>query len=128
MKELSRWQAIIFQIGAVLLLTGAVSTLFDWYLAPYLFGVGSIFYASIQMLQTYEGRKMVIRRLRRIMLLSDVLLLFSAVLMFATQSKLPFFDQITYVQYIHNNWVLVLLLAAILQLYTTVRIDNELIK
>jgi hypothetical protein len=128
MKELSRWQAIIFQIGAVLLLTGAVSTLFDWSFAPYLFGVGSIFYASIQMLQTYEGRKMVIRRLRRIMLLSDVLLLFSAVLMFATQSKLPFFDQITYVQYIHNNWVLVLLLAAILQLYTTVRIDNELIK
>ncbi|MCR5270275.1 MAG: hypothetical protein K6D91_04565 [Prevotella sp.] len=128
MKELNKWQAITFQIGAVLLLAGAIGTVFEWQLSPYVFGVGAIFYTIIQMMQTYEGRNFTIRRLRRIMLFSDLLLLLSAVLLFATYGKVPFIDQITYAQYIHNNWVVVLLLAAILQLYTTVRIDNELIK
>ena len=115
-------------MGAVLLLAGAIGTIFEWHLSPYVFSAGAIFYSVVQMLQTYDGRNITIRRLRRIMLFSDLLLLLTAVMLFATYGKVPFIDQITYAQYIHNNWVVTLLLAAVLQLYTTVRIDNELIK
>ena len=128
MKEQTKWQILAFQLGAVLLLVGAACTVFDWILAPYVYGVGAIFYTIIQMMETYDGRNLTIRRLRRIMLFSDFLLLLTAVMLFANYGKLPFIDQITYAQYVHNNWVVTLLLAAILQLYTTVRIDNELIK
>ena len=128
MKELNKWQAITFQMGAVLLLAGAIGTIFEWHLSPYVFSAGAIFYSVVQMLQTYDGCNITIRRLRRIMLFSDFLLLLTAVMLFATYGKVPFIDQITYAQYIHNNWVVTLLLAAVLQLYTTVRIDNELIK
>ena len=121
MKELNKWQAITFQMGAVLLLAGAIGTIFEWHLSPYVFSAGAIFYSVVQMLQTYDGRNITIRRLRRIMLFSDLLLLLTAVMLFATYGKVPFIDQITY-------WVVTLLLAAVLQLYTTVRIDNELIK
>ena len=37
-------------------------------------------------------------------------------------------SQIDYITYIYNKWVLTLLIAAILQLYSTHRIDSELAK
>ena len=82
----------------------------------------------MQMLQRYEGRNLTIKRLRGIMVLSDVLFLFTAVLMFANQGNALGLDWIYYLNYIKNNWVVLLLLAAILQLYTTYRIDHELEK
>ena len=82
----------------------------------------------MQMLQRYDGQNFVIRRLRRIMVLSDVLFLVAAVLMFASQGNPLGLDQITYVQYVYQKWVVILLIAAVLQLYTTHRIANELEK
>ena len=105
---------------------GAGSSLLQWSLAPYVFAVGALAFASMQMLQRYEGTNFTIRRLRRIMLLSDVLFLVSAVLMFAGQQNYLGLDQLTYLQYVYNKWVVVLLIAAILQLYTTHRIGSEL--
>jgi hypothetical protein len=48
--------------------------------------------------------------------------------MFANQGNALGLDWIYYLNYIKNNWVVLLLLAAILQLYTTYRIDHELEK
>ena len=60
--------------------------------------------------------------------MSDVLLIASALLMYA-QAGNPFhLDQITYVQYIGNNWVVTLLIAALIQLFTSYRIGKELEK
>ena len=62
------------------------------------------------------------------MLMSDVLLLLSALLMYAGNGN-PFkLDQITYVQYIGNNWVVALLIGALLQLFTSYRLGKELEK
>ena len=119
---------MIFLTGAMLMVIGAGASLVQWGVAPYLFAVGAIAYTSMQMLQRYEGTNFVIRRLRRIMLLSDVLFLFTAVLMFANQGNALGLDWIYYLNYVKNNWVVLLLLAAILQLYTTYRIDHELEK
>ena len=119
---------MIFLAGAVLMVVGAGASLVQWAAAPYLFALGALGFASMQMLQRYEGQNFVIRRLRRIMLLSDLLFLVSAVLMFASQCNVFHLDHITYLQYIYNKWVVTLLIAAVLQLYTTHRISHELEK
>ena len=118
---------MLFICGAVLMLIGAGMSLLRWDAAPWLFAAGALAYTSMQMLQRYEGRNFTVRRLRRIMLFSDFLLLLTAVLMFVSRwPQLGGLDWLTYVNYVHNNWVITLLLAAILQLYTTYRIDKEL--
>ena len=62
------------------------------------------------------------------MILSDFLLLLTAVLMFAGQGYSLGLEWLYYLQYVRINWIVVLLLAAILQLYTTYRISSELEK
>lgn len=85
-------------------------------------------FAAIQMRQTYEGKNITIRRLRRIMLISDVLFLLAALMMFANQANFLGLDFLLYIKYVHNNWIILLLVAAILQLYTSHRIAHELEK
>ena len=128
MKELTRVQTVIYLAGAVLMVVGAGTMVFGWLLAPYVYAVGALGFTSMQMLQRYDGPSFVVRRLRRIMLLSDVLFLVSAMLMFAGQGNPLHLDALTYVKYVHNNWVVTLLIAAILQLYTSHRIGQELEK
>ena len=128
MRQLNKWQNAIFLVGALLMVVGAGTNLLSWDGAPYLFALGALGFASMQMLQRYEGTSFVIRRLRRIMLISDVLFLVSAVLMFASQGNVFHLDYMTYLQYVYNKWVVTLLIAAVLQLYTTHRIGHELEK
>ena len=110
------------------MVVGAGASLLQWGMAPYAFAIGALCFTSMQMLQRYEGHNFVIRRLRRIMLISDFLFLLSAVLMLASQDNVLHLSQITYLQYVYNKWVVTLLIAAILQLYSTHRISQELEK
>ena len=128
MRQLTKVQSIIYLVGGLLMVIGAGASLLVWSPAPYVFAVGAVCFASMQMLQRYEGQNFVIRRLRRIMLLSDVLFLVAALLMLANQGNFFGLSYITYIQYVYNKWVVVLLIAAILQLYTTHRIGHELEK
>ena len=128
MKQLTKVQNIIFLVGGLLMVIGAGSSLLAWRLAPYMFAVGALCFASMQMQQRYEGQSFTIRRLRRILLLSDVLFLVAALLMLANQGNFFGISYITYIQYVYNKWVIVLLIAAILQLYATHRIGHELEK
>ena len=128
MRQLNRTQTFIFLAGAVLMVIGAGSSILMWKVAPYVFAVGALAFASMQMLQRYEGTSVVIRRLRRMMLLSDFLFLISALLMFASQGNFLGLSYITYIEYVYNKWVITLLIAAVLQLYSTHRIANELAK
>lgn len=128
MKQLNNWQNAIFIVGSLLMLAGPVLSILKWMYFPYIYAIGAIGYVSMQMLQRYEGSDLTIRRLRRIMLLSDILLLFVAVLMFASQGNALGLDWIYYLNYVHNNWIVVLLIAAALQLYTSFRIGSELEK
>ena len=128
MTQLSKFQIAVFLVGGLLMVIGAGASLFSCAWAPYVFAPGALCYVSMQMLQRYDGPSFTIRRLRRIMLLSDVLFLVSAVLMFASQGNVFHLDHLTYLQYVYNKWVITLLIAAILQLYTTHRISHELEK
>ena len=128
MRQLNKIQTFIFLAGAVLMVIGAGSSILMWKGAPYVFAVGALAFASMQMLQRYDGPSVVIRRLRRIMLLSDFLFLLSALLMFASQGNFLGISYIIYIEYVYNKWVITLLIAAVLQLYSTHRIANELAK
>ena len=128
MRQLNKIQTLIFLVGALLMVVGAGASVLAWKLAPYVFAVGAIAFTSMQLLQRYEGTNFVIRRLRRMMILSDFLFLLSALLMFASMGNVFGLSQIDYITYIYNKWVLTLLVAALLQLYATHRIDRELAK
>ena len=128
MRQLSKLQNIIFLIGGFLMVIGAGTSLLAWTLAPYIYSIGAICFSAMQMLQRYEGNNFTIRRLRRMMLISDVLFLIAALLMFANMGNALHLSQVDYLQYVYNKWVIVLLIAAILQLYSSHRIGHELEK
>ena len=110
------------------MVVGAGTSLLGWGGSPYIYSIGAVGFVSMQLQQRYEGTNFTIRRLRRIMILSDVCFLLAAVLMFANMGNVFGLSQITYVEYIYNKWVIALLIAAILQLYSTHRISHELEK
>ena len=104
---------VVQVVGAVLLLVGAMLQITRWELSPYIYTVGAVMFAYVQVVSRYEGQNLIVRRLRRQQVLGAVLLVFAGVLMFVTR---------------HNEWVLCLSAAAVLQLYTAFRIPSELEK
>ena len=115
-------------IGGLLMVIGAGASMFLQVWAAYIFAPGALMFALMQIRQSYEGQNFTIRRLRRIMIISDVLFLIAALLMLANQSNFFGISYLQYLKYVHNNWIVVLLVAAILQLYASHRIANELEK
>ena len=126
MKELNNIENVILLIGAVMMVVGSGANLFMQTWAPWVFAMGVIAFVLMQLKQRYEGSNIVVRRLRRMVIMSDMLLLLSALLMFANMGNLFGLDALIYIKYVHNNWVVVLLVAAMLQLYTSHRISKEL--
>jgi hypothetical protein len=110
---MNKGTTIMQMTGAVLLLIGAMLQITRWELAPVLYTIGAVLFAYVQVMSRYEGKNLIIRRLRRQQILAAVLLMFTGVLMFVTR---------------HNEWVLCLTIAAILELYTAFRIPSELEK
>lgn len=104
---------VVQVVGAVLLLVGAMLQITRWELSPYIYTVGAVMFAYVQVMSRYEGQNLIVRRLRRQQVLGAVLLVFAGVLMFVTR---------------HNEWVLCLSAVAVLQLYTAFRIPSELEK
>ena len=128
MRQLSSIETAVMLLGGLLMVvgSGAYVLLQPW--GPWVFAVGSVLFVAMQLRQRYEGRNIAVRRLRRIIMMSDVLFLAAAFLMFANQTNFLRLDALTYIKYVHNNWVVVLLVAAILQLYAGHRIGGELEK
>ena len=128
MRPLSKLETYLLLLGGLLMVVGAGASVLLQPWAPYVFATGALLFAAMQMRQRYEGTNITVKRLRHIMLLSDVLFLVAALLMFANQGNFLGLDYLSYIKYVHNNWIVVLLVAAILQLYTSHRIANELEK
>ena len=128
MKQLNKTESIIFLAGGMMMVVGSGAYLFMLGWAPYVFAVGALAFVLMQLKQTYDGDNLTIRRLRRIMVVSDVMFLLAALLMFANMGNFMGLHLWDYLNYLHNNWVVALLVAAILQLYSTHRISHELDK
>ena len=128
MRQLNKIENTILLFGAVMMVIGSGANIFAQPWAPYVFGMGTVGYVLMQLKQKYEGSNVALKRLRRMVIISDVCLLLAAVMMFANMDNLFRLDAVTYIKYVHNNWVVVLLVAAMLQLYTSHRISKEILK
>ena len=128
MRQLSKFEGLALLLGGLLMVVGAGANVLFCSWAPYVFAPGSLLFVAMQLRQRYVGKDFTIRRLRRIQIISDFLFLVAGLLMLANQKNFLGLDQLSYIRYVHNNWVVVLLVAAVLQLYTSHRIANELEK
>ena len=125
MKKLSKLQTAIFALGGVMLVAGAILYKFEpVVLAPAVFSAGALFYVIIQWMQSYEGDRLAIKRLRKIQIISGGLILLSAVMMISNRWVYEIFT--LFKIDIYNSWIILLFIGVILQLYTILRIDNEL--
>ena len=120
MKELNKWQNALFQIGAVLMLAGAAAHIFAPLISFYLYSIGVLFYALMRLKTEYMGRSIVLIRLRRQQLLATVCFVLTMVLMSM--------QDLRYGISRHNEWVVSLTVACVLELYTSWRIPQELEK
>lgn len=97
----------------------------------WVFLVGSVMFSLMQTMQVYTGTELVLRRLKNIQGLASLLFVISGVLMADSAYGFfrPMFDNIAdYIEIVYNKWVVLLLVAALLEVYTTHRINNELSK
>ncbi|RKW60891.1 MAG: hypothetical protein D8B52_03250 [Prevotella sp.] len=133
MKKLNKFQSVLFLLGGVLMVIGAGSFALMWQqpIVCWIYLIGSVLFTVMQSMQTYNGNNFVLKRLKRIQSVADICFILSALLMVDTAYLFfrPIFtDFLTYTQYVYNKWVVLLLIAAFLELYTTYRIDSEMKK
>lgn len=133
MKKLNKIESILFMVGGMLMVTGIGCYVFM--LAPsitcWLALTGSILFSTLHMMQAYEGSQLAIKRLKRILNIADLLFVIAGILIVdSTYNFLrpAFENQESYITYVYNKWVLLLLIAAILEVYATHRIDYLLKK
>ena len=133
MRKLNKIQSLLYIIGGVLMVLGVGAFVLLWHqrVACWVFLVGAILFSVIQSMQVYEGNNMVVRRLKRIMNIADLLFILSGILMVDTVYKflLPLFrsaGSADYYNYVYNKWVILLLIAGVLEVYSTHRISSEM--
>lgn len=133
MKKLNKIESILFILGGMLMVTGIGCYVFM--LAPsitcWIALTGSILFSTLHMMQAYEGSQLAIKRLKRILNIADLLFVMAGILIVdSTYNFLrpAFENQESYITYVYNKWVLLLLIAAIFEVYATHRIDYLLKK
>lgn len=86
--------------------------------SPYVFTFGALLYAPMQMLARYEGDNLVVKRLRRQQLIGALLLIIAGGLSIMKSLHVGPFRG--------DEWLLVLTIAAVLQVYTAFRLPAAL--
>lgn len=107
---MSKYYSAIATVGAVALLLGAALQITQLAWAPYLYLIGAIMFAYVQVMSGYEGKNIIIRRLRRQQIIGATLLVVAGVMMIFWK---------------RNEWVVCLTIAAVLEMYTAFRIPQE---
>lgn len=138
MKQLNKIQTSIFILGGVLMVIGAGCFAFGYMIYPqltlytsWLFLLGTVAFSVMQSMQLYEGSSQVVHRLKRIQSVADIFFVLSGISMVDTVYAFArnwFSNYETYITYFYNKWVVFLLVAALIELYTTHRISHELKK
>ncbi len=137
MKQLNTIQTIIFAAGGILMVAGAGCFAFGFIYprmllyTSWMFLVGTVTFSVMQAMQCYDGKSNVIHRLKRIQGVADIFFVLAGISMVDTVYAFFrhwFSNYETYITYFYNKWVIFLLVAAVLELYSTHRIANELKK
>ena len=101
---------ILFMVGSVFALIGAAVYITHWEYAPYMYIIGSITAAVAQVFSQPRVEQVTLKRLYRQQMFGALFLVLTGVLMLYTHG---------------NEWIICLLIAAILELYTAIRIPQE---
>lgn len=133
MKQLNKLQSLIFLTGGAMMVVGAGCFALMWQqiIACWIYLVGALMFGVMQMMQEYQGNNFIVKRLKRIMSLADIFFILSGFLMVDMVYRFlqsAFDNYLTYYNTIYNKWVVLLLIAAILEMYTMHRIEHELSK
>jgi len=137
MKQLSKLQSALFLIGGLMMVIGAGCFAFGFVypklmmVTCWIFLLGTVLFSVIQAMQIYEDTNIVIKRLKKIQVFADIFFVLAGISMVDTVYgffRSLFENYETYITYFYNKWVVLLLVAAILELYTTHRISHELRK
>lgn len=133
MKELTKIQTRLFMAGGALMVigTGMFVFLFHQFVAGIVFLVGAVLFACMQCMQAYTGNDITIRRLKSIQNLADLFFVLAGVLMVDTATcflRPVFTNQEVYVEVLYNKWIVLLMIAVVLEFYTTHRLSHELSK
>lgn len=131
MRELNKTQSLMMLLGGVLMVVGAsLCVLMLWQkVAGWLYLAGAVMFTTMQAIQTYEGKSLAIGRLKRIQSLAGLMLVLAGVSMVDSSIHLfePLFpDRSSYFTYLYNKWVVALLIGALLEVYTVLRISKEM--
>ena len=117
MKQLNKIQSVIFLLGGILMVIGAGCYVAMWLrgIVCWVFLVGAVMFSLMQTMQIYTG----------------IFFVVAGVLM--ADSHYHFFQPMfsnyaDYIEILYNKWVVLLLIAAVIEVYTTHRIDHELSK
>lgn len=102
----------------------------------WVFLLGAVMFTLMQVMQTYNGTDITIRRLKKIQNVCDIFFILAGMILVDTMYANAghsffrglFTTQEAYLTYAYNKWVLFLLIAAILEVYTVHRISHELSK
>ena len=128
-------KSLLLTAGAILMVVGVVAFVLMWHreVACWVFLAGTVLFAVMQAMQPYEEKSLSVRRLKNIQNLAGLLLLLSGILMVDTvyHFLLPVFGDngqayYNYIEYVYNKWVILLLIAGILEVYSTLRIGTEI--
>ena len=107
---MKKYLDILFITGSVFALIGAAVYITHWEYAPYLYIIGSVTAAVTQVLAQPHVEHVTLRRLYRQQMFGALFLVLTGILMLYTHG---------------NEWIICLLIAAILELYTAYRIPQE---
>ena len=97
--KMKKYLSLIFIVGAVLLLIGAVTYINRWALSPYLYSMGALAVAIVQIFTPFDSNDITLKRLHRQQIFGAVFLVISGVLMFT----LPHENSGIFIRY-HSGW------------------------
>ncbi len=120
MKQLTHFQNLVYILGGIILLLGLLLWLPRIEAAPYIYCAGALMFASMQLLARYDGRSLTIRRLRHQQIAGALCLVLSGAFMIGNIYNLPYCRR--------NEWVVVLMIGCIFEVYTAFRIPSEMKK
>lgn len=100
----------LFAAGAAMTLAGAAVYITGWRYAPYVYTAGAVLVALAQMGDPVRHRTTALRRLRVQQVAAALLLIVAGALMFLAHG---------------NEWIACLTIAAVMELYTSIRIPQE---
>ena len=134
---MARLESMICPLGGLLVLAGALAHTFTPRTAVWLYCAGAVMFSVSLFFDRYDGGNVTIKRLRGQQVLGAIFLLLSAVLMYAEEFR-PEILSNTHLQgtlrtllvsiTARNNWIVFMCIAALFELYSSVRMDMELKK